>query len=255
MSNVSAYFATPNGKVRYWLNGPENGTKVVLIHGISLPSITWQKMVEFLAARNFRVLTYDLHGRGYSEAPETLTNTTNLYITQLALLMQYIGWESARIVGFSMGGGICAAFSSFFPHLINGRIVLVASAGLMEANLPQVSDSTGIPAELRRLQTELLPGYDKIIKYDLHNGPISGLHWAFKSLDKLKMRNGLLKVMIIHGTDDHIVPHNESRKIKELIPGAEVVDVEGATHYLVMREGHWQKVAESILCFFGSGSE
>jgi len=43
----------------------------------------------------------DLYGRGYSDAPQT-TYDTNLYTNQLALLMQYLKWEKANIVGVSM---------------------------------------------------------------------------------------------------------------------------------------------------------
>lgn len=43
----------------------------------------------------------DHYGRGYSEAPET-EYTANFYTTQLALLMQHLGWSQAHIVGVSM---------------------------------------------------------------------------------------------------------------------------------------------------------
>ena len=43
----------------------------------------------------------DLYGRGYSEAPQ-LTYSATLYVTQLALLMQHVGWDKANIVGISM---------------------------------------------------------------------------------------------------------------------------------------------------------
>lgn len=43
----------------------------------------------------------DLHGRGYSEAPKKVLET-NDYIVQLGLLLQYIGWSSVKVVGFSM---------------------------------------------------------------------------------------------------------------------------------------------------------
>lgn len=46
----------------------------------------------------------DLYARGYSEAPDRPYDA-HLYILQLALLMQYIGWDKADIVGFSM---VCA---------------------------------------------------------------------------------------------------------------------------------------------------
>ena len=43
----------------------------------------------------------DLYGKGYSEAPHT-TYDANLFVTQLALLLQYVRWDAAHIVGFSM---------------------------------------------------------------------------------------------------------------------------------------------------------
>ena len=51
----------------------------------------------------------DLYGRGYSDAPQT-TYDAFLYTTQLALLMQYLRWQKAIIVGYSM---VCA--SNSFP--------------------------------------------------------------------------------------------------------------------------------------------
>jgi pimeloyl-ACP methyl ester carboxylesterase len=93
----------------------------------------------------------DLYGRGYSDAPNTIYDPS-LYATQLALLMQHIQWNKAYIVGVSMvwtrnlasspsysccyvscqGGGIAAAFSTWFPHLVDGKVGLIASAGLIE---------------------------------------------------------------------------------------------------------------------------
>ena len=73
----------------------------------------------------------DLYGRGYTEAPKE-TVTTNDYITQLALLLQYVGWTSSYVIGLSMGGGVAAGFTATFPHLVKGKLVLLASAGLLD---------------------------------------------------------------------------------------------------------------------------
>ncbi|PFH46559.1 hypothetical protein AMATHDRAFT_183280 [Amanita thiersii Skay4041] len=127
-----AFATLPFGKVRYWLLGPEGGQKVVLIHGLSIPAIIWRDVAPSLAARGYRVLLYDLYGRGYSDAPQ-ITYDTNLYTTQLALLLQYLKWEKAIIVGVSMGGGIAAAFTAQYPYLVDERVALIASAGIMES--------------------------------------------------------------------------------------------------------------------------
>lgn len=127
-----AYVELPYGKVRYWLLGPETGRKVVMIHGLSIPSIIWKDIAPALASKGYRVLLYDLYGRGYSDAPQT-TYDPNLYTIQLALLMQHVSWEKASLVGVSMGGGIAAVFTSQFPNLVDKNIVLLASAGIMES--------------------------------------------------------------------------------------------------------------------------
>lgn len=90
----------------------------------------------------------DLYGRGYSDAPQT-TYDTSLYTTQLALLLQYVGWTKTNVAGVSMvrtcshltaacqltfhqGGSIAAAFSVQFPHLVTGDIALIATAGVVQ---------------------------------------------------------------------------------------------------------------------------
>jgi pimeloyl-ACP methyl ester carboxylesterase len=105
--------------------------QVILIHGLSVPSLIYHRLVPYLTSANHRVLLYDLYGRGYSDAPQT-TYDAPLYAIQLALLMQHVRWDSARLVGLSMGGSIVAYFTSTFPWLVENRVALLASTGLVE---------------------------------------------------------------------------------------------------------------------------
>jgi pimeloyl-ACP methyl ester carboxylesterase len=105
--------------------------QVILIHGLSVPSLIYHRLVPFLTSANHRVLLYDLYGRGYSDAPQT-TYDAPLYAIQLALLMQHVRWDSARLVGLSMGGSIVAYFTSTFPWLVENKVALLASTGLVE---------------------------------------------------------------------------------------------------------------------------
>jgi pimeloyl-ACP methyl ester carboxylesterase len=97
-----------------------NHMQVVLIHGLSIPSIMWRDIAPTLAQNGFRVLVYgmfsmlhsyivrartkhgtDLYGRGYSDAPKAKYDAT-LYLTQLALLLQHVGWHKVYVAGVSM---------------------------------------------------------------------------------------------------------------------------------------------------------
>ncbi|KAJ7260477.1 Alpha/Beta hydrolase protein [Mycena haematopus] len=141
-----AYVDLPMGRTRYWLVGPENGKKIVLIHGLSVPALIWGPIVPPLIAAGHRVLLYDLYGRGYSAAPVGAAYDTQLYVTQLALLLQHLGWEKTRVGGVSMGGAIAAAFVATFPALVEREIVLVACAGLLQASdLPRTAKVMSSP--------------------------------------------------------------------------------------------------------------
>lgn len=48
---------------------------------------------------------YDLWGRGYSQAPYTIYDEA-LYTSQLAMLLQKVGWENTDVIGVSLGGKV-----------------------------------------------------------------------------------------------------------------------------------------------------
>ncbi|CAK5276984.1 unnamed protein product [Mycena citricolor] len=126
----------PLGRTRYWFVGPKNGKKLVLIHGLSVPALIWSPFLPHLlsAAPRHRILLYDLYGRGYSDAPRGIDYDTQLYVTQLALLLQHVGWTKTRIAGISMGGAIAAAFVDMFPALVERDVVLIAAAGILQSS-------------------------------------------------------------------------------------------------------------------------
>lgn len=115
--------------------GPSDGSKVLLIHGISTPSLSLHSLANHLVSSGCRVLLLDLFGRGYSDSPP-IPHDHRLYTTQilLALASSPISWtpEGFNMIGYSLGGGICADFAADFPQLVQG-LVLLAPAGLIRS--------------------------------------------------------------------------------------------------------------------------
>jgi hypothetical protein len=64
------YIKLPDGVTRYELTGPADGPVVVLIHGATIPMYLWDEQVAPLSEAGYRVLRYDMFGRGYSDRPE-----------------------------------------------------------------------------------------------------------------------------------------------------------------------------------------
>ena len=58
-----------DGYTHYQWAGPEDGQVVVLLHGFSVPYFLWDYVFKDLSEAGFRVLRYDLYGRGYSDPP------------------------------------------------------------------------------------------------------------------------------------------------------------------------------------------
>jgi hypothetical protein len=59
----------PSSHLPHSGDGPGVRTSVILIHGFSVPYFIWDPTFEFLTQSGFRVLRYDLFGRGFSDRP------------------------------------------------------------------------------------------------------------------------------------------------------------------------------------------
>ncbi|RDW69082.1 alpha/beta hydrolase [Aspergillus mulundensis] len=128
---------TPYGSIRVYEWGPENGPKVLLVHGITNPCIALGGLAHGLVDRGCRVMLFDLFGRGYSDCPSDVPQDERLFSSQilLALSSSPLSWTGAGsgkfcLVGYSLGGGIATSFASFFPQLLTA-LVLLAPAGLI----------------------------------------------------------------------------------------------------------------------------
>ncbi len=90
-----------------------SGPRVVLIHSLALDASVWRRVVPLLDAE---VLTYDCRGHGRSGTGGTTDYTTALFADDLAGLLDTVGWESATVVGCSMGGCVAQDFAIRHPH-------------------------------------------------------------------------------------------------------------------------------------------
>ncbi|KAI0383864.1 alpha/beta-hydrolase [Hypomontagnella monticulosa] len=126
---------TPYGNIRVYEFGPEDGRKVLFIHGISTSCMTLKDIAVPLAEKGCRVMLFDLFGRGFSDAPGDVPYDTRLFVTQILLVLassplSWTGDNGLHVIGYSLGGGIATNFAATFPGMVES-LILLAPAGLI----------------------------------------------------------------------------------------------------------------------------
>lgn len=115
-------YVTANGIRLHFLEyGDPSRPPIVIVPGITSPAATWE-FVSVELARNHRVLTMDVRGRGLSDHPAT-GFTTPEYARDLAESLPALGLERPLVLGHSMGARIAAAFGAIYPSLRGPLII------------------------------------------------------------------------------------------------------------------------------------
>ena len=150
------------------------GPVVLLIHGITGSSQTWEDVIPFLS-ESHTVLAPDLLGHGDSAKPRG-DYSLGAYASGIRDLMQAVGHERATVVGHSLGGGVAMQMAYQFPEMVE-RLVLVSSGGLgREVNL--------------FLRAATLPGSEWVLPLLASNGVVSAGGTIGGFLRSLGMRAG-----------------------------------------------------------------
>lgn len=104
-----------------------SGPVIVLVHGITSTSETWERVMPTLAKR-FTVIAPDLLGHGGSAKPRG-DYSLGAYASGVRDMLIALGHERATFVGHSLGGGVAMQLAYQFPERCE-RLVLIDSGGL-----------------------------------------------------------------------------------------------------------------------------
>jgi pimeloyl-ACP methyl ester carboxylesterase len=235
--------------------GPEQGRPVILVHGFSVPSYVFDQTSADLAAAGFRVIRFDLYGRGWSDRPDVDYDRT-LFANQLLELMDTLKIPKADLLGLSMGGAIVGRFAAEHPDRVRS-VVLVAplthardigpmawpGAGewLMRAwYLPQLAAS-----QLEDFpHPERVPGWAARFKPQTRYDGFG--HAILSTMRKVVTQSSLpdfgkigksgLPVLLVWGDADRTVPYAAHADVQRAIPQAQFVPLPGLGHLTVVED-------------------
>ena len=131
------YIMLNAGLTHYQVAGPDTGRIVVLVHGFSVPYFIWDGTFEYLAGMGFKVVRYDMYGRGFSDRPDVTYNKA-LYMDQLLQLIQKLKLKTpVNLAGISFGGEVTTDFACLHPELVNKVILLDPGYTMSPPGTPQ----------------------------------------------------------------------------------------------------------------------
>jgi pimeloyl-ACP methyl ester carboxylesterase len=250
-----SFIQLSDGVTHYELSNPEAEHTVVLAHGFSVPYFIYDPTFEFLTHAGFRVLRYDLFGRGFSDRPDTKYDI-DLFVRQLGDLLDALRFtRPVSLVGLSTGGAITATFTARFPERVSKLVLIdpvgakpLPFAGILKAvTLPLVGEAIAGLIRSDRLNTNITSIFFER-KFVEHFQPKYILQMQFKGFRRAilsTIRNKMLDsfvevyerigkmdkpVLLFWGRDDPTVPFKHSDILRATMPNVEFHAVENSGH-------------------------
>ena len=257
--------------VKDWGSGPP----VILLHGWPLSSDSWDDQAMAIANAGYRAISYDRRGFGRSTQPfsgydyDTLTD-------DLAAVIAATGASDATLVGFSMGGGEVARYMSRHAgkNVVKAALIssvvpfMLKTSDNPNGTEPSVFDD--MAAAMSDDRASFFNGFFKdFYGVGMLSHPVSDevLQWSrslamqaslkatlacaqsFSSTDfRPDLRAFDVPTLIIHGTDDKIVPIGAAgRAAAAGISQSRLVEYEGEPHGLFATAK--ERLTEDLLTF------
>lgn len=245
------------------LAGPEDPAVLLLPTWCIVPAEVWKLQVPFLARRT-RVITFDPRGNGASDRPETGTAYARAELTRDALdVLEATGTERAVVVGLSMGNLTALDLAADHPEKVAAWVALAPSIRDLGSFPPEreaafelwgedTGDDEGWGRYNRYSWLRDYPGFldfffDQLVPEEHSTKLIEDLvGWGRGTDGRTLVRAEVGRVpgersveeqcaavrcpvVVVHGTDDRIIPHEHGARLAELTGGT-LVTFEGTGH-------------------------
>lgn len=251
----SAHVLLTDGVTCYEIGGPVDGPPIVLVHGATIPSWDFDPQFDALVSGGFRVLRYDMLGRGFSDRPK-VAYTRSLYLRQLRELLEQVGMhQPVTLVGHSFGGAISIAFAARYPKRVSKAVLIApvinsvnAKAPFIVARFPLLDKFLVRMVMVGAVQKRAQEQY-KLSKLDVQHydqlfykqTTYEGFEYALESMfetdaigdyrgDYQKVGASQIPVMMVWGDKDKDITKDVIEEVKGLMPGLHFQKFDGVSH-------------------------
>lgn len=263
-----------HGQTHYQLDDEADRPLLICIHGWSTSSYVWEQLRPSLRDRGYRLLTYDLYGRGLSDRPD-LRQTPKFFTQQLDELLSRLNLRNQRmnVLGYSMGGAIAAHFVSQNVDAVD-RMLLLAPAGMIvrfpitrrvARSFPKVFDPHLLAALPKVLPSQFdneaqgfahLPEVARVVQSQKRElayrgyipslvSSLNGVLAANMKAEHRKIVRSGLRVRAVFGAEDTTIPSPWAKRLFDhWYPTGTSVEIRGAGHGLPYT--HPGNVAEQL---------
>jgi pimeloyl-ACP methyl ester carboxylesterase len=235
-------YANVNGQHLFFEDTGGTGPTVIFSHGILLDGTMFAPQVAALCDR-FRCITWDQRGHGKTAgqtlAPFSYYDSAN----DLAALLQFLGVDSAVLVGVSQGGFLGMRCALVHPERVRALVLIAAQTGVDDPATLQGYETMldlwiagGLPDEIATLVETLIFGVGwpgaAAWRQKWHAMTETNLRGAFDALCRRddigdKVSAIRMPTLILHGDADAAIPLPNARAMQAAIPAAELVVIEG----------------------------
>ena len=238
--------ATVDGIPLHWSVSGRGPRTVMLIHGWTCDSTSWDAQVPALA-KEYRVIALDLPGHGRSGSPADGKFSMELFARAVEAVRSDAGADKVVLVGHSMGAPVIREYAKLFPQRV---AALVAADGMFVAPgggrgaMPSMSltGPSGLAARETMIRGMFGPStprevQDKVLKMMLGapeataTGAMNAMMtWIAAAQDNTPKR---LPVLGIYADKSQAGNREATTKV---FPSFEYQEIPGTNHFLMMEK-------------------
>ena len=245
------------GDINIYYEVHGQGEPLVLIMGYGASSRWWFRQIP-VYSQEYKVITLDNRGTGQSDKPD-VRYPMDAFADDTAGVLEALKVDATHIYGVSMGGIIAQDFALRYPERVISIILGATLCGGPHAVMPD-TEAMALLFDLERMRRltpeeaawEALPflysqGFidnnQQLIEASIaeqlkHRSPLHTYRRQGQAMEGFETYDRLPQIkaptLVIAGTEDRLVPVENSRILASRIPNAELVLLEGAGHGYIL---------------------